>query len=69
LFVLDSLFGANIFQRVTRMCKDKFTLISIKYESKMIYIYLIVRPTSQTKIFWLAIIEPVIFCEKVIDTG
>jgi len=67
--MLDSLFGANIFQKVTRMCNDKFNAVSTVVESKMIYTYLIVRPTSRTKIIWLAIIEPVTLCERVIDTG
>lgn len=49
--MLGSLFGANIFQKVTRMCKDKLSFISMKQESKMIQVYLIVRPTSQSKIY------------------
>lgn len=33
--MLDSLFGANIFQRVTRMHKDNFDLFFSKCESEM----------------------------------
>jgi len=67
--MLDSLFGANIFQKVTRMRKDRFNTIFIVVESEMIYACLIVRRTCQTKIVRLAIIEPIILCEKVIDAG
>jgi len=66
---LDSLFGANIFQKVTRMCNDKFNAIFIAVGSGMINTYLIVRRTCQTRIVRLAIIEPVILSEKVIDAG
>ena len=51
------------------MCNDKFNAIFIVVESGMIYTYLIVRHTRQTRIVRLAIIEPVILREKVIDAG
>jgi len=67
--VLDSLFGANIFQKVTRMCKDRFAAVSTVVESRMINTYLIARRTCQAKIYGLAIIEPIILGGKVIDAG
>jgi len=51
------------------MRKDKLSIMFIMCGSGMIYVYLIVRQTSQTKIFELVINEPVILREKVIDTG
>jgi len=51
------------------MCKDRFTSVSTVVESRMINTYLIVRRTCQTKIFGLAIIEPIILSGKVIDAG